>query len=155
MKKLVLTLSLGLWGWQSAEACDCVPKTISDAFQRADVVFVGTVTKVATGEPAYLKTIVATFVVENSWKGNIPKYFEMRTNLRAVDCDYFTKENLRPGSKFLVYATQGHKDEATYQVQLCSRTNEVRNQPHFMNDAQLAAEMSELDNIRPRQTPKD
>lgn len=120
MKRLFLTILLFGFCIPKAAACSCSETTPSEAFQRADIVFIGVVTKFEIqGEPGTNAGRQATFHVQNLWKGPQNDSIIIATANGGGDCGF----DFIAGREYLVYAQQSGSQ---WHAGICSRTSDIR-----------------------------
>lgn len=108
-----------LFSFENASACSCTGKDSPCAeYKDADLLFVGTVSKITTVKDKFAYSYNAKFQVENLLKGiNIKrKEIEVQTSTQGTACGYRFQE----GRTYLVYA---YLDEETniYETSICTR----------------------------------
>lgn len=135
--RLTVVIALAIFamhiGAPPAAACSCVELTPSEAFERADSVFVGEVDsfKVRSGifGQSSIDPATANFKVNEVWKGPQQARLTVRTMRSEASCGFEFVE----GFRYLVYARDG-------QTGLCDRTalvGEARDDPAALGDGWL------------------
>ena len=117
----------------SAHACSCVGFTDEQAFDRADVVFVGQVA--GRSAPAVPKTsadpAVWTFAVERVYKGSAAEHQGVVSAVSGASCGL----EVQRGRTFVVFAQRNPQsrepgfDEATLYANLCGGTRAAADRP--------------------------
>jgi hypothetical protein len=93
-------------GIQVAFGCTCLPKTVKQARNQADAVFLGTIRSVTFLEPQNpISDVTVEFKVTRIWKGAITKRFVMRSMVGAF-CDGFYRTDLVVGKQLVVFANR-------------------------------------------------
>lgn len=114
-------LSVGTAG--PAQACSCLPQSLSEAFLESDLIVQGSVTEVTpVVEEGWLSYWTVVLSLEKSWKGE--KGVAMVTVLdppNGAVCGF----GFQVGESYVVYALRDEKREA-YTTSLCSRTALLR-----------------------------
>ena len=113
-----------------ANACTCIPVTVSELVQRADIVFRGNIIDmhdVQTGVGSEIgmgvRKRVAVFRVKSVWKGDVGEILEMPAIEKGGGtCLGFSKGLLEVGNELLVYAYRP-KGSDDYFTNLCSHTS--------------------------------
>jgi hypothetical protein len=130
IRSLPLLLIIGLCLPLQSEACSCVvsrddeKQQISDAFENADLVFIGRIISsemapwIESGPHQELqKTRLQAL---RQWKGPKQKQFEFRIDVQCCVCGYeFPKSG-----DFLVYA-YGPDEDGHFQTSICNRTRHL------------------------------
>jgi hypothetical protein len=106
-------------------ACGCdlpIPKLspkqqVNKARKTANAVFSGTVLEI-TKQPQDFYVSVR-LLVENSWKGNIPKEVTITTGLGGGDCGY----QFEVGKSYLIYANGSNENKLS--TNICHRTKNL------------------------------
>ena len=89
---------------QACAACSCMPMTFTEATDRAEVIFVGTVTGRADGrESEFGRAVDVTFAVSDVYKGAAPAEAVVRTADNSAACGFA----FEPGGTYLVMARSG------------------------------------------------
>jgi hypothetical protein len=106
-----------------AFACTCdessptgrIEQTVSEAFADAEAVFAGKVVAI------YKRTrpVRVVFIVDRSWKGNVPSRVVISTGRGDGDCGY----RFLNGRRYLVYA--GHALLTRWGTSICHRTGSL------------------------------
>ena len=102
----------------AAQACSCREFTKEEAYQDADVVFLGTVEQFEANKHPSVWNFTgrtAQFRVEKVWKGTVKPLLKVRTGFGGGDCGY----DFEVGKPYLVFA-QGSKPP--YYTGMCSGT---------------------------------
>jgi hypothetical protein len=109
----------------AALACTCPIEPIQGGEQvrQADVLFLGTIRKLAffdeTGDGEH---VTVWFDVVRVWKGRLPKHFEMRTFVATSWCEGFRRQDLEIGGQLIVYANTINKPKFHYSPSICNPT---------------------------------
>lgn len=134
MKRLIiLSLFTGFLlfaAGRSALACSCIetgPPT--EAFRKADLVFVGTATDISDsdsrvfGDEFNFRDRRTTFLIEDALKGvdKKTKEVDIYTSTQGTACGI----SFDLGEKVLVYAYGGNEEQKYYSTSICSRTRPV------------------------------
>jgi hypothetical protein len=124
--RLTLAILLGLTlacPTSRANACSCVPQSLSEAFENSDLIFQGTVIQITAVESeGWLSHWIVTLSQEKSWKSD-----KDNVTLTVLDppheavCGF----GFYVGETYLVYAQRDTTAEA-YRTSLCSRTTRLR-----------------------------
>ncbi|MED5523634.1 MAG: hypothetical protein VX447_02595 [Pseudomonadota bacterium] len=95
----------GLLVSYQAWACTCVPLSVDEAKNSADVVFAGIVKNytLIDSKEEWEPRILLEFNVARVWKGDISGEFTMHTNVEGSSCGGFFREFLKPGTNLIVY----------------------------------------------------
>ncbi|HSH04534.1 MAG TPA: hypothetical protein VLL52_18635 [Anaerolineae bacterium] len=112
----------------TAWACSCVEgETVTDAVNRAHLVFAGEVTDEQTLSTLFSSTDTAyAFNVQEVWKGEASRNLVIQTAKDSAACGY----NFNVGNTYLVYA---YEYEGQLQTNLCSRTTELSSATEDLN----------------------
>jgi hypothetical protein len=114
----------------NANACSCLPETVSDSVHNADIVFRGAIIDIRDVQSGVgieigmgVRKRIAVFRVNRVWKGDVGEAVEM---LAIEDsgglCRRFPKGSLAVGNELLVYASR-QADSHDYITNICSRTS--------------------------------
>lgn len=147
IKKVLIVLALAISQHSIALACKCLlpGPEINEAFQRADVIFVGRCTS------AELKTrkdtewgehyiIRFTFEVQNRWKGLSKKEeVVVETGIGFGDCGF----PFRLGLSYLIY---GYYENNSFKTDICTRTRLVGYYPNHIEE-RARKEIGELNEL--------
>jgi len=114
----------------NANACTCIPVTVSELVQKADIVFQGTIidihdvpTRPGTQTELGPAGRVAVFRVKRAWKGDTGEIFEMPAIEKSGGtCLGFPRGSLVVGNELLVYAYR-RNDTGEYFTGMCSHTS--------------------------------
>jgi hypothetical protein len=117
-----------LFAPRAASACTCDPlKDAHEAFDHAEVVFVGTVISVTKPKPRIVDRrrnlievsleLVVRFKVERAWKFATHRYLTLTTMAQTAACGY----PFKVGEKYLVFAAS---DQDGVRTGLCSGTTD-------------------------------
>jgi len=111
----------GIWKNDEYITCECkaIP-TVSEAWQQADVVFVGKVQSVEKGEGYD----VVIFKAEQFWKGKLRYSRRIALIAKYSSCDLI----FYPNDEYLIYAKET-QEEAVYYADACSRSNYLKEIP--------------------------
>lgn len=121
----LLAFSLLLFG-SSALACSCAPypadeaEAVAMAYERADAVFLGTVTGVRSKRLQPLSVRDATFELSSSWKG-LSSYDG--AVVRSADGELACGFNFRKSNRYLVFA-HWDADQGILWTNMCELTRE-------------------------------
>ena len=113
---LVLAAAAALIAPSTCAACSCIVQTFDEAVERAEVIFVGTVTARADGPTSeFGPTIEYTFAVSEVYAGSAPAEAVVRTADNSAACGFAFEE----GATYLVMAQSG---AAGLETDLCTGT---------------------------------
>ncbi len=100
-----------------ALVCDCAHESVHGAKKWADIVFRGTITEISNGR--------VRFRVDQVWKGDVPRFFEMVDFREGAACVGFWPAHLRIGNDLLVYGQWQPKGlpDGLYLSNICERTS--------------------------------
>ena len=113
---MVFAAMLALVVPQACAACSCMPMSFTEAVDRAEVVFVGTVTGRASGQESELGPAVDfTLAVSEVHKGEAPAEAVVRTADNSAACGFA----FEPGETYLVMARSG---PSGLETDLCAGT---------------------------------
>ena len=124
---LVVTLTV-LWLMPHPDAtyaCSCMSVSPSEAFERADAVFVGravsvTGVEIVHGDATYVDSLITEFDVATVWKGPVEHTIHIRSGADGASCGYrFTEDG-----EYIVYAYYSENREGL-RTGLCARTAEL------------------------------
>lgn len=130
MKKLCLLALVCLFSVQQVFACRCALVSLTQDFQRADRVFIGTVVDYKVGDKAYYR-----FKVEQVFKGSKIDTITILTNVSSAACG----SNFEKGKKYVIFSNDGFTN-------LCRR-NALASNSHdltrlrYMTDEQFSASL--------------
>ena len=107
-----------------ASACSCRTPTVNEARNRADAVFLGTITSVTLHSPLNPGSrVTVQFDVSRVWKGPVTKHFEMRSIVETTFCEGFFKDDLVVGNQLLVFANRTLDGlKSSYSTDICTLT---------------------------------
>jgi hypothetical protein len=131
----LLVLALG----PIAHAMSCLPVTVDEAFEKAEVVFRGKIVDVHDAQRDAITDVlqprkrIAVFQVRRVWKGSVGTKFEMPVvELKAAPAGYdqFWSNFLIVGNDLLVYAVRV-KESGEYTTSQCWRTGVAKKSKDF------------------------
>ena len=126
MKFVISALLAGLISLASASACECVPETLEQSYENAEIVFSGHVSELfayPTAEEIQDKEFsefLVTFTTYRWWKGERQSKIEVSTQADVDDCGYA----FRVDQAYLVFVT---KEEERLIVKSCGPTGLLEN----------------------------
>ena len=113
----------------TANACSCIPVTVSELKQKADIIFQGTIIDIHNAKRDVITDLIqppkriAVFRVTRIWKGDVGQTFEMPAIEKSAGrCGGFPEGSLVVGNELLVYAYRGNGTDE-YFTNICSRTS--------------------------------
>lgn len=129
MKHPLLSLSTAIGAFlvaTTAYACSCMMSTPAEHYERAEVVFSGTVT--AVSEPDRNRIIGYTFDVDQEWKGDVGSSVLILSHQDSATCGF----NFSEGGEYVVFAyTRDGTTSSSYNNELwtglCTGTASIRN----------------------------
>jgi len=111
----VAMTSLVMFGASPAHACSCAPATVPEYAERADVVFVGTITETDGGSKARL--VSYEVAVDRVFKGDVSRETEVVTASQGTACGL---PDLPEGKPLFFFATGSTSDSLS--VNSCDGT---------------------------------
>lgn len=126
MRRLLLLLlaASGLGSASEAVACTCARPSIGEQVASADYVFTGLVVDVDTVGGL----LMATFRVDEVWKGDVTHRFEVWTRRSSSSCGYNDPwARFEIGERFLLFAFDPAYDMEEIYTHLCTRNAMVEN----------------------------
>ena len=123
--RLCLLVSLLLSSPTDAAACDCIPLSTDEFFERSDVVFRGRVVGMESVPDRGFKKLRVRFQATRAWKGVDAEYVEVETSSSGAACGY---TRFRKSESYLVFARRDEINDVATGVLLtdgCSGTQRI------------------------------
>lgn len=132
MRRLVVVLALLVvplmwWGAEPAAACSCVPRSVPELVEDADVVVTGRLVR----QEADLQEAVLSFFGTERYKGDVRPGFEVETAAQSAACGLV---GLTEGQRYVVFLQE---EDGTLSATSCGGTAKAR--PRFVEQVEAVA----------------